>query len=514
MNLYHLSTTAALGGAACLLIFLLAGRLRKIVHDRGAGSISLRQVIFLLAVWAGVIGWNHQAYPLQHRLYYDEDVYANMALNVLQGYGATVTAMRVGEVKEVHGYKWPPGFPTLMAPFVAAFGAEKGPARFNQLCGALTALLLAALGYRLTASVVGAYGALLIYGLHPLAGGWYHAGSSEPLAVLLTALALWAALECRFRSRDAGQDGSDWFLLSVLAGLLAMLVRLENVLLVLPLVLLLRKARLRFAARHYLILFLAAVPLLLCLAGHVATLKPYYLADVPESTFFPALVLNNLRANIEFLLIYVPGPFLGLMVIAAFCGIILARRQGVKLNLTPWIVVLLIPLLHFGILLFYSVGQYHAPGGSRFFLVQLLGIAVIGATLLAQWPFPRYRPWLMLAGMLCYLVLLPDRTGVWQYFDSQNESAVTEHVAILEWAQSLPEGAVVLSRLPCLWENCGVYTAAPEYAGDPTVAGSAAIYEHYGLFNLSAGLPPPEGEAVESVPTPDGTVGLYRLRKR
>ncbi|MCB0315533.1 MAG: hypothetical protein KDH84_20145, partial [Calditrichaeota bacterium] len=98
--------------------------------------------------------------------------------------------------------------------------------------------------------------------------------------------------------------------------------------------------------------------------------------------------------------------------------------------------------------------------------------------------------------------------------DSQNESAAIEHAAILEWAQSLPEGAVVLSRLPCLWENCGVYTAAPEYAGDPTVAGSAAIYEHYGLFNLSAGLPPPEGEAVESVPTPDGTVGLYRLRKR
>ncbi|MBI1786973.1 MAG: glycosyltransferase family 39 protein [Acidobacteria bacterium] len=467
----------------------------RLIRSWNPGERWCLKVLGLSLLWGLVICRIH-GYPQEHRLLFDEDAYGNMAVNVLFGYGASITTAFTSEVKHVERYKWPAGFPTLAAPLVACLGPERGLATFNECCGALTVLLVAVFACRLSGSITAGIVAGAAYGLHPVVGGWHRSNSAEPLAVLLAVLCFWAATEA-IRSRSP----NDWALVAIMAALFAVNVRWDGVLLGIPLVLLLRNTRIVQSRRAIVILLLAGFPLLADLVPRAATLARFYLSQRPESRFSLSFAVGNAGANFAFLAEFGPWPFV-LPAIVGLCW--LAWIPGPFR--TTWQALLLWLVVHFSLLTLYSVGQYRAPGGSRFLLFPLAALAVAGASIL-QLRTHRYRARLGAALLLVFsLYSLTCGSEIWISLNALYASAHREHEAIRRWSRQLPSSAVVVSPLPYIWEAFGTHSVSTSYLSQPL---PGVTHYHLGLFNPS----PLQGDTsvVDEVATMHGNIVLYRL---
>ncbi|MCB9289787.1 MAG: hypothetical protein H6560_20955 [Lewinellaceae bacterium] len=452
---------------------------------------------------------NHSAFPQKHRLYYDEDVYANISANILKGYGGKVTELYTENEKEVRPYKWPLGFPVGMAPFVAALGPEEGPVLFNECCIALCLLILAGIAARLASNLYAGYFVLLFFGFHPIVGNWARAGSSEPLALLLVLLFLFAVVESAYRKKRGDGLAPAWTAAACIAGGIALHVRLENILILIPLILAFKKCSFRFSRVHFFLLFLTIPLLLLSYGCHLLSLGKYYMADIPESSFSLSYFSNNLMVNRAFWLRYSPFYFVlfGALMLLLYLG---NYRKAGPLDPTLTAAAFSVPVVHFFILLFYSVGQYNVPGGSRFFLVQIMGASLAGAVFLAKNLAFRYGYVLAAAGIFFFFLTVPDRQEFNEFLTELTSDTNAEHEWVRRWSADLPEDAVVISQLPCLWENFGVYSMFPGYLNYKSLPPSALIYEHYGLFRpFSRPILEDVSILVDSLPIENDAVILF-----
>lgn len=463
-------------------------------------------------VWGLVVGWNHVKHPKQHRIYYDEDVYANMAFNMLHGYGGTVTKAWADSQKQVRFFKWPIGFPAFMMPFVAWAGTERGPKIFNEVCESLTLLLMMALTARLAANGLAGHAVVIFYGMHPVVGGWYRSGASEPLALLMLVLSFWAATESYYRSQNQNGDGADWMVVAFISGFIALHIRLENIIVTLPLFILFRKSQIKFSNRHVALFLMTGGALLLSFVIHVLSLKKYYLMNLPESRFSMTYFPSNLMSNLKFMIKYSPWPMLLFAAIAFLIYIKWQRGNEKPSNvITAWIAWMLIPVSHFVLLLFYSVGRYDVAGGSRFFLLQMAGLSVMAAVLLSKISPNCFRVRMMTAVLAGYFILLPNREEVWNQFNEQNTSPALEHAQIQNWSRSLPEQVVVISRLPFLWEHFECFSISPEIRNRNLISRSNELYLHRGLFDQLQTTSLKTGMAVDSIETKHGTIILLKI---
>jgi hypothetical protein len=437
-----------------------------------------------------------------HRLFFDEDVYANMATNLVGGYGPNVTR-RNGPQGEVALHKWPVGFPTIAAVGVAIHGAERGPTDVNGVLAVLTALLCLVALRTLGLSDWLASAATAAYVLFPLVGPWYRSGSSEPLALLL-ALSAWVALVLAEKARH--DNPQSFGAIALLSGFLAPLVRLEAVA-ALPFVLVwtwpTRPWRGRLGA-----VGLSAVALTL-LGLHLSRLPQYYLSGRPESSFGLSHILPNIHSNLRFLL--ASGGFILLGPGLAGLAMLVFRANSEislrRLVLRLWL-LLLGPAM---VLLPYSAGAYGRPGNSRFLLslflpaAMTLGLALRQITQAAKWP-------IQLAASLLppalALTALPMSLSAF----SLTDSPAREHEWVVNVALALPKDSFVISAVPYVWANQGQFTSSHLEDG-LAVASRRPVYVHEGLLPGGWNASAYDGVRVESVITGDGTASLFRIRK-
>lgn len=558
MSLQHFVTLVSVLVAVVTLVALLCAALMKDsgisqrrweAHDFSARLMT--KTLLLFAIWIAVIWRIHTGCPRQHRLFFDEDVYANMTHNLLHGYGATVTASWLGDVKQTHPHKWPLAFPALTLPFVVPFGLEQGPAIFNEWCGALTLAVLMALAARVAATSWAAVAVAVFFGAHPIVGGWYRSGSAEPLSVLLVTLSFWAAVKAH-ESKTTGDVRPQWTMIALLSAALSLHVRLENILIALPLFSLFRRSRLGLRRRQMLFSGLILLPLFSTFVAHVLTLKKYYWADLPVSRFSGSYFAGNLLGNIGFLFEY--GPGLAVLVVAVACVLIFTKRVSPCSSSSRHLLgaVILFSSLKFVLLLFYSVGQYDAPGGSRFFLIQAVPLALTLAVFFAGLaskllchvretgnlqagagerrffgrPSRRLtgklqsiitgatRPGLIAVAIVLYLLMLPGRESTWQKLDDLNRSPALEHAAIQTWSGVVPADALLVSHLPYIWENLGKFSISYQLAQKRETMPSKPVYYHHGLFNDSMNLAAQHTLTLDSLTAEHGAIMLYQLRGR
>ncbi len=498
-----LLTLATLGLVGCLIAISYQKWKTNSSQQSWLGTHCL-----FLVVTLGIGGWVLFCYPARHRIYYDEDVYANIAFNISQGHGGNVTQVSTAHQKVVTPFKWPLEFPLLAAGFVAMFGCETGPVLLNGLCGLLTLYLLMLATRKLTGSCYAALTAGCLYGLHPVVGGWYRSGSSEPLSILFIMLMYWACLESHDKQNLVSLR-SMGLAAALLSGLLAVHTRLENGLLIVPALLLLWRIKFTLPRLVAVFIFLIAVALMCLMSLHWVLLKDYYLTNLPQSTFSTDFVGPNFPRNVSFLVQHTPWPLALASVVLVL--LVWKRHASAQLDL-PAVYLLawsLFALLHFLLLLLYSVGQYDAPGGSRFFLIQALCLAALVPLLLASLSKPMYG---MLGVVILLLIAGPTPNETSSQLHAPYESAEQEYQAIQKWAKELPSDGVVLSRTVSVWEAAGVLAVHPDYedllANEPDLR----LYQHVGLFDLA--IPDstaPFGMLIQSVNTKHGAVRLYRL---
>jgi hypothetical protein len=488
--------------AAIVLTVLLAGvALAPLVQSRFSGRW-LGRLCLVLFVWALAVFHVHTANPRRHRLFMDEDAYANISRNLTSYASPSLTVAFIPAGKVALPYKWPGGFPSVIFPFIRLYGAETGPALTNELVGGLTLALVMWFAARLAADWKASVAAACFWGLQPLVIPWYRSGSSEPLATLFLLISLYAGAECRLTQRMR----SCWPVIAVLTALLAVHTRLENVLVFIPLVILLwgRMRTPSWAA-------ISAIPVCLALATyfvlHVTGLRTFYLSGLPESNFSLKWAHDTLSANVQFLLEH-GASIVALGVVSAIWAAVRGvRPQGDRSFWRVPAVLLAFTGLMFALLLFYSVGQYRYGGGTRFLLLPAAILSVLSGAALCDLVASRGTRWIA-AAILLGLVIggagKPDPVG------TTTASPQREHDAVERWVPLVPANAIVISRAPFLWEDFGRFSVTPEYAQGKQFGGSP-VYFHFGLATSSdewpAGMMP-----LDRVITADGAICLFRLR--
>jgi hypothetical protein len=332
----------------------------------------------------------------------------------------------------------------------------------------------------------------------PIALAWFRSGSSEPVSTLFALVAVSAA----WFAYSAPELGL-WPAVSLSASVVAVHARLENVLLLLPVLFLLCRSRrpIHFPAT-------LAAGVLLCgslvfAMRHYFGLSGFYLAGLPESSFSWHLFLGNLRGNLVYLAHHATST--ALLSGAAAAAIVLWARLGMAARRWVPMAFLFLPAVSSGLLLFYSYGQYDAPGGSRFLLPIAPAIAAVAAGLLARLPLRAAVGIAPLVGAAIFLQYQQAASHASQPWASISQ----EHDAIRSWASALPKGATVISRLPYIWDNFGVQAVLPE--DQPPGNSAGPLYFHFGLVNQPAEWP--EGQIPQHrIVTEDGAVCLFRFR--
>ena len=447
-----------------------------------------------------LIAYIGTAFPRRHRIYLDEDAYANMSLNVGAGHPGHTTVSYLPNAKRTMLFKWPVAFPVMALPFVRWMGPEAGPMAFNGLCGVLTVFWVMALAASIGKEPDAAIVAAVLFALQPVAIAWYSSGSSEPLSALVSLGALAAAWFARGQTKR-----NYWPAVSIILAGIALHTRLENVLLLPPVLLLLRRAPRpfpRFVTSAAMVLAAAAT---VHAVRHYTALRSFYLANVPESTFSLGLFTGNLVSNLQFL--WRHAATTGLLSLAAL-GAVMLRPRGTGTRRSAGL-LLLFPLLSSLLLLFYSVGQYEAPGESRFLLlVAAVLSAFVGAEIarLRRFRFGRL-------GACAAILVLAAVSRSWPateaYLNGQWTTVACEHDTMLQWAAILPKKALVISHMPYFWENLGFYADMPGQPRSPEAA-NLPTYLVFGL--VSDPREWPSGKMPERrVVTGSGAICLFRL---
>jgi hypothetical protein len=485
-------------GLSFLLLVLFWLRVASRSWKAGSMARTLRWTGIFAGVFLLLTG-NSLVHPAKHRLFFDEDVYANMAANLLAGDGPNVTT---GLPPQVSAHKWPAGFPTVAAVGVALKGVERGPIVVNGALAIFTMLLCSVAMVRLAGSTGLALGAVATFFLHPLVGPWYRAGSSEPLALLLL-LSSWVALLLLEEAPEADVPG--WAAIALLSGFLAPLVRLEFI-----------------AATPFLVAwawrfhpwrsllgiwgFTLSAVLLVLFAIHATNLPSYYWANRPESSFGLSYVLPNAYSNAAFLA-KSGSLFLLVPAVVVFACLRLRRRAEPR-RLRALGRVWILALVQVAVLLPYSAGAYVLPGGTRFLIpIVLVAAATLGlASYCWATPTPILKAAVALTSLGLSLAAVPRTTSIF----AKTDSPAREHAWVVDTAARLAPESLVISTAPYLWANQGRLSSSNLGDGLAVLA-ERPVYVHEGLLPSNWQRHAYDGQLVSAFHTQDGAVGLFRL---
>lgn len=201
--------------------------MRDAVDDRGAPSRGLRWVVAGLALL--LFGLHLAARDDGARWYGDASQYTVHAENVVAGRPFAAWGHLHNTDEALTPAAYPPGYPLLLAPVVAASGRARAPiAALQAACLALAAWLFAVLYWRRLSpgSVVAL---VLLIGLNPLIGAQVSKGLSD-LPFLAAAAAALVAIERAHRA-ETRRNALGWALTAGILGGGAILIRTLGVVL-------------------------------------------------------------------------------------------------------------------------------------------------------------------------------------------------------------------------------------------------------------------------------------------
>jgi 4-amino-4-deoxy-L-arabinose transferase-like glycosyltransferase len=425
--------------------------------------------------------------PQTHRIYYDEDIYENVAQNMVWMGRAQMCnegTIEAGVFRcDANEYnKEPNGFPFLISLAFRLAGVGEGAAHaVNHLVFAVGAMAVYWLAWLLFGSSAAGYLAALVYALIPQNLLWAATVAAEPSASAMAALGVSAwILFCRCLSWSTAL-----FAASAIA--FACQFRPESgLILVVTALITFLIARLHLRRRELWAAALLTFALLTPQLVHTWAVRNENWGSGEESKFSLRAARANAKTNLAYL---VEGrDFPSLYTLFAALGLFYPGRRRESLVLLVWFSLL------FGIFLPFYAGSYRYGADVRFAFVSsapLSALAGGGLAWIASWLRRRLAAPRVLAAAPYVLVIcafspyLPFTRAI----GPESWGSRADHASAVRASAELPEESIVLTHNPGMLLVLGrsavqtsVATYQPTRIGDFFRRFPGGVYFHYSFW--------------------------------
>ena len=467
---------------ACVFLGLAVAA--AVLHEL-ARTVDRRDVVAALSLGAIAVCLTLSLPPRMHRIFYDEQIYQNVARNLADAKRAQLCndgSIRDGRLlcAAAEYNKQPYAYPHLLSLGYRMFGVRAViPFAVNAAAMGLAVMLLYLLVLTLFSDRTAAFFAAIVLMLTPEQLAWSASGAVEPVASLTCISALLAAAWFAHSRSDAALAGT------AIASAYAVQFRPESILIVPVVGLLLwqrapeefRRPRILWAG--LLFLSLAAVHI-----GHLAAVRNEGWGTAGQRLSM-AYASQNLRVNGWFFL--GDWRFPAAFTLLALVGWIGPRAQAGRTAIALYFA------MFFGITLFFYAGSYDYGADVRYSLATYPPLAVfagLGAARLARWS-ERFMPGhaaaaLVTAAAACqfawvYLPVVRARTdSAW--------AARADVDFAQSFAATLPHDSYVLTHNPGMFQVWGVNAGQMSLATTPGVVEALAarfaggVYLHWNYW--------------------------------
>jgi hypothetical protein len=424
--------------------------------------------------------------PQTHRIYYDEDIYENVAQNIVwlgraQMCNQGVLSDGVFECRADEYNKEPNGFPFLLSLVFRITGVSEGAAHhLNHGVFALGALAVYWLAAMLFQKVRVAIGAATVYVLVPQSLLWAATVAAEPAASATGALALGAfVLFCRAPS---------WRTTLFAAGFLAFAtqVRPESGLIlgVAAAFVLLLHSKLLASPELYRLALLVFI-LLGPHFAHLWSVRGEGWGAGETGKFSWALAGHNLRTNLGY---FIGGrDFPRYFTLLVLLGIVHLRRWRERLWVAIWFVAA------FGIFIPFYAGSYRYGADVRFAFVSAAPMALLaGAGLgLLSSVLERYstKRWVLAAPNLLAVYAFTAYLPLVRAVGTESWASRADHEIARQMIEELPENSILLTHNPGMIQVMGqsaaqasIATYQPALVDDYFRQFEGGVYFHYNFW--------------------------------
>jgi hypothetical protein len=472
-------------GLEITFLLLLAGVVASFREIRD--SLPDRSFFHLLAIGLLAFAVVRTIPPRTHRIYYDEDIYENVAQNIL--WTGRAQMCNEGTIEsgvfrcDANEYnKEPNGFPFLLSVVFRLAGVREGAAHtLNHVVFALGAMAVFWVAYLLFGSATAGWLAALVYALIPQNLLWSATVAAEPGASWSAAagIAAWI-LFCRTRSWSTALFGASAIAFACQfrpeSGLILAVAALVTFLV----------ARLDVWRRELWAAALLTFVLLTPHFIHTWAVRNENWGSGEESKFSLRVARTNAKTNLGYL---VEGrDFPSLYTLFAVAGIFYPGRRRESLLLLVWF------LLLFGVFLPFYAGSYRYGADVRFSLVSAAPLSVLaggGLAWIVSWLRSRFPAPRFLAAAPYFLVIygfsafLPFTRAI----GPESWASRADHASAVRAAAELPEDSIVLSHNPGMLQVMGrsavqtsIATYQPHRVGDFFRRFSGGVYFHYNFW--------------------------------
>jgi hypothetical protein len=418
--------------------------------------------------------------PRTHRIYYDEDIYENVAQNILWTGRAQMCNDGTIEADSFRCDAWeynkePNAFPFLLSLVFRFTGVSESAAHaLNHVVFAVGAASLFWIASMLFGGILAGIGAALVYSLTPQNLLWGATVAAEPGSAAFAAVAASAmVLFCRRPSWRTGLfAGSALAFASQFrpeSGLI-LVVAAAIVLLLSPS--LLRRRTLWATA---LLTFTLLVPQL----AHTWAVRDERWGATEGGKFSLEFAKTNLGPNVDY---YTGGgDFPRIFTALALLGLVRPGRRRESASVLLWF------LLFFGIFVPFYAGSYRYGADVRFSLMSATPLAVLAGAGLG-WIASRSRKF----AAVPYLVALYAATSYLPFtraIGRESWASRADHAAALRMVEEVPKDGIVLSHNPGMIQVMGrsaaqtsTVTYQPEHADDLFRRFPGGVYFHYNFW--------------------------------
>ncbi|RMG40479.1 MAG: hypothetical protein D6719_10770 [Candidatus Dadabacteria bacterium] len=383
--------------------------------------------------------------PRTNRIYFDEFIYQNVALSILE----SGRALMVNDGDAENGYtirkaeynKQPPGYPFLLSLLEHLTGVDEYWAHFLNRLLLLTGMLaLFGLVWLLNFSEIAAIFSSTFFGLTPVVLRWSNTASSETAAATFSVLALFST------ALYARNPLLRTLFTAVVMLALSSMMRPESILIIIPAVVIvwllgrheLKQVRI-LAGPALLLLFM--LPTIFHL---IAVSNENWGSEHSRFSFY--WVYLNLPGNLTYFLNNREYPVL--FSILAILSLYLNRNKASTYIALSWLAVT------WGVFIFFYAGSYYYGADDRFVVLSAAPLSMLAGTavdVLTKYARSAYRKALLLVLLIVSLI---NWAGFIPYITRTGEEA-NQARASIRFARKIlkliPADAIVFSHIPSFW---------------------------------------------------------------
>lgn len=458
--------------------------------------------------------------PRTHRIYYDEDIYQNVAQNILWHGRAEmcnegVIQHGVFDCRDSEYNKEPNSFPFMLSLLFRFTGVGESSSHFlNHVVFAVGVLASMWIAHLLFDARRIALGAGVLYLLTPENLLWGATVAAEPGAAAFTGIAVVAWI--LFIRNTSWETGA----MAVGAIVLAVQWRPESILL-LALVgvvtVLLEPRRLRQIGLYVaaLMIFILLIPHL----GHLWAVRGEGWGANEGNKFSSQYLSNNLVTNARFYFEGKEQPVY--FTLLAILGLGVMGRWKEKGSLLAWF------LLFFGVFIPFHAGSYRYGADIRFALLSFMPLTIMGGVG-AQWISKKLESrlpkssWLTALPILVAVYFFTGYLPLVRSIGSEAWAARADHDIAEELMEQVPVGSIVLTHNPGMIQVMGqtaaqasVATYNPAKVDEYFRQYAGGVYFHYNFWcNINDSVQNAFcNKILEDYPTQvldDRSAGFYR----